>query len=279
MSEWKLHQRQTIEGCEIAYDVMGSGPPLVLVHGFPSNSYIWRGVAPRLAKTHTVYVYDLPGQGSSEKRDGMDVSDPRQAKVLKGLLDFWALERPAVALHDIGNTYGMLAYHFEDCRFERVALISAAMMNPCVTASTLHAQKYIEAYRTMPYPLYDLIASARIRSTTYKPLSQEAFEAYLKPWRGPEGQAAWYNRVAQIDERHIAKLEAKLGPMDIPVRIIWGTEDTWIPADQAERLKSYITNAEIRLVKDGGHFLMEDAPEEVADLLVEFFAGEARNAA
>jgi pimeloyl-ACP methyl ester carboxylesterase len=273
---WTLGKRVRVEGCEVAYDVLGSGPPLVLVHGFPSNSFIWRHIAPALALTHKVHVYDLPGQGASEKRPGMDVSDPMQARVLKGLLAFWGLERPAIALHDIGSTYGMYAWHFEGCRYERIALISSAMMVPCVTAATLHAQKHIEAYRTMPYPLYELIASARIRSTTFKPLSEEAFDAYLGPWKGPEGQAAWYNRVAQIDERHVARLEAKLGPMDVPVRIVWGTQDTWIPPDQASRLKGYIRNAEVFLVEGGGHFLMEDAPEEVARLLVEFFtaAGE-----
>jgi len=267
---WELTQRLNVKGYEVAYEVLGSGPPAVLVHGFPSNAFIWRDVAPRLARNRTVYVYDLPGQGKSGKRADMDVSDPAQARVLRALLDAWRLERPAIVLHDIGCAYGMLAYHFEGCRYERVALVSAAMMNPCVTAATLHAQAHIEAYRTMPYPLYELIASARIRSTTFKPISEEAFEAYLAPWRGPEGQAAWYNRVAQIDPRHIARLESKLGPMEIPARIIWGTEDTWIPPDQARRLQGLISNADIRLIEGGGHFLMEDAPGEVADLLVEF---------
>lgn len=268
---WRLSRRHTVDGCEVAYDILGSGPPVVLVHGFPSHAFIWRHVAARLAETHTVYLYDLPGQGASEKRDGMDVSDPAQARVLKGMLAHWRLDRPAIALHDIGCAYGMYAWHFEGCRYERVALVSAAMMNPCVTAATLHAQKYIEAYSTMPYPLYELIASARIRSTTHRPMDAETFEAYLAPWKGPEGQAAWYNRVARIDPAHIARLEARLAPMDVSVRIVWGTEDTWIPADQATRLQGYISNADIRLVEGGGHFLMEDAPDEVAGLLADFF--------
>ena len=62
----------------------------------------------------------------------------------------------------------------------------------------------------------------------------------------------------------------KGGPMDVPVRIIWGAEDTWIPPDQAKRLQGHITNAEIFIVPEGGHFLMEDAPEEVTRLLVDF---------
>lgn len=267
---WKLTRRAGVLGYDIAFDVFGSGPPVVLVHGFPSNSFLWRNIVPRLARSRTVHVYDTPGQGQSGKRPGLDVSDPAQARVLKALLDFWGLERPAMVLHDIANTYGLYAHYFEGAQFERLALVSAACMNPCVTAATLHAQAHLEAYRTMPYPLYELIASARIRSTTFKPIPDEAFEAYLAPWRGAEGKDAWYNRVAQIDPKHIEKLESKLAPMDIPVLIAWGAEDTWIPADQAERLKGYITNAEVRLIPEAGHFPQEDAPREVAEILAEF---------
>jgi pimeloyl-ACP methyl ester carboxylesterase len=275
MSEWRLRHRTKIDGVEIAYDVLGEGPPVVLVHGFPSNSFIWRKVAPVLAKTHKVHVYDLPGQGASERREGMDVSDAMQARTLAKLLAFWKLERPAICLHDVGNTYGMSAYHFEGCRYERVALISAAMMNPCVTAATKHAQAHLEAYSTMPVELYEQIATMRVRSTTFKPISNEALNAYLDPWRGRHGQSMWYNRVSYLDESSIARLEARLGPMDVPVRIIWGAEDTWIPPDQAKRLQRYITNADVFIIPESGHFLMEDAPEEVTRLLVDFLAKPA----
>jgi pimeloyl-ACP methyl ester carboxylesterase len=270
MSEWKLRQRARINGVEIAHDVFGKGPPVVLVHGFPSNSFIWRDVAPVLAKTHKVHVYDLPGQGASERSEGMDVSDAMQGRTLAGLLKHWGLERPAICLHDVGNTYGMSAYHFENCRYERIALISAAIMNPCVSAATQHAQKYLEAYRTMPVALYEQIAALRIRSTTFKPISDAAFNAYLDPWRGRHGQSMWYNRVSHLDEASIARVESKLGPMDVPVRIIWGAEDTWIPPDQAYRLQTYITNADVHILPEGGHFLMEDQAEGVTRLLVDF---------
>ena len=56
---WNLRKRLTLPAGEIAYDVFGYGPPLILIHGTPSRSYIWRDVAMRLADRFTVYVYDL----------------------------------------------------------------------------------------------------------------------------------------------------------------------------------------------------------------------------
>lgn len=86
MDGWRLGERQATSVGEVAYGVFGEeGPPLVLVHGTPMSSYLWRDVAPVLAERHTVYVYDLLGYGDSEKRKGQDVSIPAQA----GLLGSW----------------------------------------------------------------------------------------------------------------------------------------------------------------------------------------------
>lgn len=265
-----LPLRTTALGVEIAWTKLGHGPPVVLVHGFPSNGLLWRKVAPALARSHTVYVYDVPGQGRSERRPDMDVSDRFQSMVLADLLRQWQLERPAIVLHDIANSYGLGAYYLEGSRFDRVALVSSAVMMPCVTAATLHAKKYIEAYRTMPLNLYELIASARIRSTTFKAMDEATFETYFAPWKGLLGQALWYNRVAEISEAHTEMLQSRLGPLDCPVRIIWGTEDTWIPVAQAHRLRGFVSNADVRLVPEAGHFVMDDDPEAVTRYLAEF---------
>ena len=65
---WSLKQRFDYEGQSIAYDVFGEGDPLVLVHGTPFSSYVWRTIARELARYYKIYLYDLLGYGQSEKR-------------------------------------------------------------------------------------------------------------------------------------------------------------------------------------------------------------------
>lgn len=84
-----------IDGARVAYGVHGTGEPVVLIHGTPSLSYIWRNVMPGLvAAGYKVHLFDLLGYGLSERpRDPVvDTSMTAQTGVLRALLDHWSLE-------------------------------------------------------------------------------------------------------------------------------------------------------------------------------------------
>jgi pimeloyl-ACP methyl ester carboxylesterase len=126
-----------VSGGEVAYEVLGHGPPVVLIHGTPSRSYMWRKVAPALTGRFSVYVFDLLGYGDS-KQGGDDVSVAAQARALAELLDGWGLGNPAVAGHDIGGAIGLRAHLLEGARFERMALLDAVVLRPWITAASRH---------------------------------------------------------------------------------------------------------------------------------------------
>jgi pimeloyl-ACP methyl ester carboxylesterase len=86
-AEWRLSKTYDSAGGTVAYEALGHGAPVVLVHGTPSWSYLWRNVANELAGRFTVYVCDLLGYGTSEKREGQDVSIGAQTRMLAELLD------------------------------------------------------------------------------------------------------------------------------------------------------------------------------------------------
>jgi len=80
-----LTRRAATSRGEIAWDVLGDGPPVVL-HGTPSRSVLWRDVAPAIAERFAVYVFDLLGFGQSERHEDQDVSIRVHGEVLAELV-------------------------------------------------------------------------------------------------------------------------------------------------------------------------------------------------
>jgi len=253
--------------------VFGEGPPVVLVHGTPSRSYIWRNVAPALAERFTVYVFDLLGYGDSEPKT-RDVSIAAQSRLLTELIGRWGLEAPAIAGHDIGGAIALRSHLLDGVPYSRIALIDAVVLRPWITPTTRHVQAHLDVYRTMPTHIYERVAAAHIGTAVHRSMNEEIFAAYFDQWRGENGQATYLQKVAQFDEGYTDEFEPLLGSMQTQVRIIWGEQDAWLDPAFAERLHELLPNSELILIPEAGHFVMEDAPEEVARELRDFFAAD-----
>jgi pimeloyl-ACP methyl ester carboxylesterase len=270
-SNWRLRQRVGLSGGEVAYDVFGDGPSVILVHGTPSRSYIWRNVVPKLADRFTVYVFDLLGFGESERREGLNVSIAAQARLFAELVESWGLEAPAVAGHDIGGGIVLRAHLVEGVKLSRIALADAVVLRPWITPTTRHVKAHVDVYRTMPTGSFEAIIAAHLRTASYYQMDEEAFVAYLDQWRGEIGQKIYLQKDAQLDEEHTAEFEFLLRSMKTPVHLLWGERDAWLDPTIAERLRDLLPNADLELIPNAGHFSMEDDPEGVADALARFF--------
>src|SRR5215207_10787818 len=130
MGDWVLRERFATNGGAIAWDRLGDGPPVVLVHGTPWSSWSWRRVAADLAGRFSVYVFDLLGFGASDKRAGQDVSLAGHGARLAALLEFWGLERPALIAHDIGGAAALRAHLLHDRAVAALALVDVVALAP-----------------------------------------------------------------------------------------------------------------------------------------------------
>src|SRR5215213_7791925 len=229
---WWLGERQGTSVGEVAYEVFGEGSPVVLVHGTPTRSYLWRNIVPALAEHRRVYVYDLLGYGESEKGEGQDVSIAAQARVLKELVEAWGLEEPAIAGHDIGGGIVLRAQLLEGVRFSRVAILDAGVLGPW-----LSAPRWLE-----------------------------------------EGRRAFVRQALQFEEQHTEEIEPRLASVEVPLLVVWGEKDGWLDPSLALRLRKEIPGSELKLIQEGGHFVQEDAPEEIAKALAGFFSGDGERA-
>ena len=113
---------------------------------------------------------------------------------------------------------------------------------------------------------------AYIAGAAHRPLRAEDLDMLTAPWLGDRGQAAFYRQIAQADQRYTDEIEPLYPTLDLPVQVVWGTEDTWIPVDRAHRLAALIPGARLDLVPEAGHLIQLDAPEHLTAVLARWLA-------
>jgi pimeloyl-ACP methyl ester carboxylesterase len=193
------------------------------------------------------------------------------------LIEFWKLEDPAIAGHDIGGGIVLRAHLLEKVPFARIALIDAVVLRPWVTPTTRHVKAHMDAYLTIPIEVFEPIVASHLRTATCHQMDEATFETYLYQWRGSYGQELYLQKDAQLDEEHTAEFEPLLDSMQVPTQIVWGECDAWLDPSFAQRLWEMLPNSDLELIPDAGHFVMDDDSGKVADVLTNFLAqGEER---
>ena len=283
-------RRITTSGAEINLVTGGSGPPLLLLHGYPQTHLMWRKLVPRLAAEFTVVVPDLRGYGDSSKPPaGPDNAGyAKRALALDQVETMQALgfERFAVAGHDRGArvAHRLARDHAE--RIERLALLDIVptlyrfeTIDQKAATSSWHWFFLIQP-RGFPERLIGTEAEFFLRhqlgALLRDPakLEPEAFAEYLRCFRNPETIRATcdeYRAGASIDLEHDrADRDRKLA---MPLLVLWGERSAQgsgydvlgVWRDHAENVSGHGIAS--------GHFLPEEAPDETYQALHSFFTG------
>ncbi|MGH8877729.1 MAG: alpha/beta fold hydrolase [Stackebrandtia sp.] len=272
VTDWKPSDLVRVSGGEVATQKFGDGPPVILTHGTPAWSYLWREVAPLLARDHTVYVWDLLGFGCSRIGAGVAPSIARQARTLAELVEHWELESPSLVGHDIGGGVVTRAHLIEGVPVRRLALVDAAVLGPWNTPFTEHMQQHADAYRTMPTQVFADIIAPRLRTATHTELSDADFARYLAPWTGHDGQQRWVDQVAAVSFEDTREAVSRLDEITADTLVLWGEHDTWLEPSTGKRLCDAIPVAKYVTIPGGGHFLPEDRPRDTARELLALLA-------
>lgn len=267
---WRLRQSTRTAHGQVAYDVIGSGPPVILVHGTPSWSFLWRDIAPALAADHTVYLWDLLDYGDSEIDADASPSIALHAQTLAELVRHWQLEAPALVGHDIGGGVVLRAHLLERVPASRLAVMDANVPGWRATPVTRHMQRHLDAYRSMPEHVLHAIIATHLQTATHTPMPAEVRDAYLGRFAGARGQQRYLGHVAHLDERDTQAFEPYLAKIAVPTRILWGAEDAWLDPALGRRVAGMIPGADFVPIPGGGHFVQEDQPAAVLEALREF---------
>ena len=272
-NDWQLKQSFQSSFGRIAYDVFGDGPPLVLIHGTPSSSYMWRNVVEKLKDDFTIYIHDFLGYGISEQHADQNVSIAIQTEVMIELLDFWNLKNPNIAGHDFGGAVTLRSHLLKGKSFQKILLIDAVAIAPWCTPFSQLVKANLHVFEAIPEYAYDAMIAAHLRAGFYKEMSDLDLEPYMRPWRGTEGQAAYFRAVAEYDDKYTLEVEPQYKDIDIPVLVMWGEKDGYLSIETGKKLSEIIPNAQFQPIPNAGHFSPEDEPALVVKYIDEFLTG------
>jgi pimeloyl-ACP methyl ester carboxylesterase len=261
----QLTKRFEWQGRQIAWGRAGHGPPVVFCHGTPFSSLLWQPFADSLRRDFTVHLWDMPGYGRSSKSAEHDVGFGTQSAALAALVDHWGLDRPHVIAHDFGGAVSLRAHLVHGVPYSSLMLVDVVAVPPSGSPFFRFVQAHPDVLGELPAVIHAAIVRAYIQGASARTLSADTVEALARPWTGDDGQPAFYRQIAHYDRRFLVEIEELLGGIDIPVRILWGTNDEWIPPTVAERLRRLIPGATLSLIDGAGHLMQHDAPAALAD--------------
>ncbi len=271
-ADWDLSRSFQFNGQSVRYGVIGNGSPLVLLHGTPFSSIVWRRIAPYFAQPRTVYYFDMLGYGRSEMSDGEDVSLGEQNKMFTALLAHWGLDEPDVVEHDFGGATALRAHLLDGRNYRSLTLIDPVAIAPWGSPFVRHVREYQGAFASLPAYIHSAILRAYIAGAAFRPLAEADMQLYTKPWEGSIGQPAFYRQIAQMDQKYTDQIEPLLGEVRCPLSLFWGEEDSWIPLAQGKLLSARLPSGRFQIVPRAGHLMQEDAPEAIVAGVLNFLS-------
>jgi pimeloyl-ACP methyl ester carboxylesterase len=265
------------DGQQVRWSRRGSGPPLVFCHGTPWSSALWKPIADTFSDEFTVHLWDMLGYGASAMSEGQDVSLAAQGALFAALLEHWDLAEPHVVAHDYGGAVSLRAHLLHGARYRSLALVDVVALAPWGSPFFRLVAENAPVFAQLPPALHEALVRAYIGGAAHRRLRPESLDLLVVPWLGRAGQAAFYRQIAQADQRYTDEIEPRYAELDLPVLVVWGVEDTWIPVDRAHRLAEQIPGATLRLVEEAGHLIQLDAPEQLTAILHRWLSSPARD--
>tara|TARA_B100001063_G_scaffold98422_1_gene91943 strand:+ start:506 stop:1369 length:864 start_codon:yes stop_codon:yes gene_type:complete len=272
-----------VKGKRIAYLEAGAGDPIVLLHGNPTSSYLWRHIIPELEGCGRVIAPDLIGQGDSEKLPASDGADRYSFEVafdyLDGLLhEIGAAQNVTLVIHDWGSGLGFHWARLNPEAVKGVVYMEAIVMPVTWDDWPESARGIFQGFRSPKGEDLvlerNLFVEAVLPSSIIRDLTDEEMGAYRAPFDTPDNRQPTLNWPRQIpiegEPAHMVGLVEAYGEFmagsPIPKLFINADPGSILVGKQREFCRSWPNQTEVTV--QGLHFLQEDSPKEIGQAIV-----------
>jgi len=280
-ADWYERRRRRVLDSHLVYVEVGVGDPIVLLHGNPTSSYLWRNVIPHLGGSGRCLAPDLIGMGRSGKAPGGSYRLADHIRYLDAWLEALDLSRVTLVVHDWGSALG---FHWARRHPGRVkALVyMEAIVRPVTWAEWPESARKI--FQAMRSPAGEEMVLAKnvfveriLPASVLRGLTSQEMERYREPFREPgesrrpsltwpreipvDGEPA--DVVALVDE-----YARWLSGTPIPKLFVNGNPGSILVGAQREFCRAWPNQQEVTV--RGSHFLQEDSPAEIGQAIARF---------
>ena len=250
------------------------GQAVLLVHGFGTNSFVWRNVGPSIALANlTAFAVDMFGYGASDRPFDADYGIAAQAEYLDRALTALRMARATVVGLDLGGAVALRFAAAHPERVEKLILINPLAFDdiPAEDVKSLQRNTGRFALRISrgvmgAAPLLRELLRNSVADPANMP--DPLVGRYLAPYVGSDGVDHLLRTARMIDKDDMDEVDLRALPQ--PTIILWGERDPWVSSKVGDELASAIGGSKLVKLPNASRLVPEDAPEMVADLVLDF---------
>ena len=257
--------RITSGDADIFYEVVGSGPPVVLLHPFPAHHDLWKPAAQAVVSRYRVILPDLRGHGASGIGEGPATMEKHSADIAR-VLDHEEVGRAPFVGVSIGGYVLFEFWRKYRTRVEALMLCNTKAQADTPEARTARLQSALDVMERGTEPFFESMLPKLIGKTTHS-TRPDLVEEALRMLRKMSPEA-----VAMVQRGMAARPDSMetLKTINVPALIVTGDEDVLTGVAEAELMRQNIPASQMKVIGKAGHYSPWEQPEEVGKLLRQF---------
>jgi pimeloyl-ACP methyl ester carboxylesterase len=264
----------TVEGTTISYFEKGNGNPIVLIHGIPTSSFLWRDMIEELSPHGRVIALDLPGFGFSDPPHDGDYGISNYAHLLERFLEALSIEQATLVCHDLGGPITLTYALRHPDKYDRLIILDTFLHRDLPPWPLSMRMAKI-------WPIGEIFMWLGGKSIIRTGLEEGVIDksrisdGVVKRYYMSDGNPDKLNRsmlgTLRIDYMEdLEFIEKNLKTIQKPTLILWGEKDIYLPISLGNRIHKDITGSQMERIPNCGHYIPEDQPELATKIIVAF---------